>query len=119
MRRLLITVSMAAALLVGSSVWTHAATQAPTQQPEVQQPDRQPQAQQPAQRAQSITGKVTSVSGRTFSVEVGEGASKRTMQFTAGASADISSLKEGDTVTVQYSAGANNQNMATKVDVSS
>ena len=116
MKKFLITASIAVALFFSTSVWTNA--QAPRPEPQTQ-PQAQPQAQppqQPAQRAESVTGKVTAVSGRTFSIETGEGTSKKTMQFTS--STDLAeNIKVGSTVTVEYRAGANNQNMATKVDV--
>lgn len=112
MRKVFVIWSLVVALMFGVSMWTHLnAAQAQGQQPLA------PQAQQQAQ-AGSITGKVTAVSGRSFSIEVGEGDAKRTMQFTTDANTVMSGeLKVGSTASVQYRAGAGNQNMATKVDV--
>jgi hypothetical protein len=115
MKRFLVTVSLVAALVFGMSMLTNAgAVQVPGQQPTAQPQGQSPQQAQPA----SITGKVTAVSGRTFAIEVGEGATKKTMQFITDANTAMAGqLKVGSTATVQYHTGAGNQNLATRVEV--
>ena len=71
-------------------------------------------------QAKSATGKITSVSGETFSIEVGQGDSKQTMQFvTDPSTAKSGDLKVGSTATVQYQSGSDGKNTARKVDVQS
>jgi hypothetical protein len=51
-------------------------------------------------------------------IEVGEGETKRTMEFlTDSSTATSGQLKVGSTASVQYRAGAGGQNTATKIDV--
>jgi hypothetical protein len=113
MRQCAFGVFLAAVILLGMSEWAN--TQAPGQP----YPQQQPQSHQ-QERIQTITGKVASVSGSSFSIEVGEGEEKRTMTFTRDANTDVSGeLKEGDNVTVEYHPVAGGRNVATKVDVGS
>jgi hypothetical protein len=113
MKKFLVSVPLLVALVFGISIGTH------LNAAQVERSPAQPQAQQQAQPG-LITGKVTAVSGRSFSIEVGEADAKRTMQFTTDTNTAISGeLKVGSTATVQYRAGAGNQNLATKVDIRS
>jgi hypothetical protein len=68
-------------------------------------------------QSKSATGKITAVSGDTFTIEVGSG-SKETMQFvTDPNTAKSGDLKVGSEANVQYQSSSDGKNMATKVDI--
>ena len=107
--RLLATVAISALILSGIAAPSVVASQA--------QPAQTPaQTEQPQTR--TTTGKITAVSGQAFAIEVGQGDSKRTMEFVTDSTTSTSGqLKVGSTATVQYRSAADGKNMATKVDI--
>ena len=83
------------------------------------QPPSQSESQATAsQLPHAATGRITSVSGNTFSIEIGQGDGEQTMQFiTDSETAKSGDLKVGSTATVEYRRNANGTNMATRVDI--
>jgi hypothetical protein len=114
--------AIAALILAGVTTLTAAPLsqfQSPGQsqaQPRVQAPSSQARSQ--SDQLRSASGKITSVSGDKFSIEIGTGDTKRTMEFTTNSStAKSGNLQVGSNVVVQYRSSPGGQNTATKVDV--
>lgn len=109
-RKFLVVITFAALILGASTM----------QAQEPQQPPQQPPAQ--GQETKTISGKVTAVTGQSFTLEVaGEGAqpdaAKQSMEFVVDANTAVrGELKEGATATVEYRADGG-QNRAVRVVV--
>lgn len=108
-RRLFTAVGISTLILTGVAAPCAVASQS--------QPSQTPsQTEQP--QARTATGKITSVSGQMFTIEVGQGDTKQAMQFVTDSSTSTSGqLRVGSTATVQYRSGADGKNTATKVDI--
>jgi hypothetical protein len=115
-RRILTCFVIATLVLVIAAAPGVAASQGTSQYPTQ---DPQARAPQPPQ-VRTVTGTIRSVSDEAFSIEVGQGANKQTIQFMTDANTTKSGeLKVGSTATVQYRAGAGGQYMATRIEVES
>jgi hypothetical protein len=67
---------------------------------------------------QTATGKVTTVFGQTFSIQVGEEDNKESMAFVMDANTRVSGdLKVGSVATVEFRPGPAGENTATRVSV--
>lgn len=108
MRKLLMGAPIAGLLLLGASVRTNAI------------PARQ--AAQQAPQAQSVTGKVTSIGSdrRSFSLEVEDGGSKKTMQFVLDNKTQVQGrVTEGTMAKVEYQPMDGGKNLAIMVTAQS
>ena len=103
-RKLLIGAPVAGLLLLGASARTGAV------------PARQAaQQQNPQTQAETVTGKVTSIGSdrRSFSLEVDEGGSKKTMQFVLDNKTQVQGrVTEGTMAKVEYQPMEGGKNLA-------
>ncbi|MGH9794531.1 MAG: hypothetical protein ACRD5G_07150 [Candidatus Acidiferrales bacterium] len=110
-RKFLVVITFAVLILGASTL----------QAQEPQQPPHQPPAQAQAE-TKTISGKVTAVTGQSFTLEVAgdpaqPDAAKQSMEFVVDANTAVrGELKEGATATVEYSAEGG-QNRAVRVVV--
>lgn len=77
-------------------------------------------AQELAPASQTASGKVLSVSGDSFSLEVRSGGSSQTLRFVTDANTKVQGkLEAGVKAAVDYTTDANGKNLATNVIVQS
>ena len=103
-RKALAGASLAGLLTLGTGVYARTA-------------DFQEPAKQEQQATKSVSGKVANIGngGHSFSLEI-SGESKGTMQFQVDKNTQVKGqVREGSTVTVEYRAGDNGQNMAVSI----
>jgi hypothetical protein len=109
-RKLLFTASLGGLLLVGAT----GAFSFPQQ--------TRSGGQQSQQATKQVTGKVTSIgdAGKSFSMEVNDGASKKTMNFAVDKNTQVSGkVTAGTMVVVEYQPADNGQNVAVSVTAQS
>ena len=78
----------------------------------------QSQSGQESEQAKSVAGKVTAIGTdqRSFSMEVDEGGSKRTMQFVVDGNTQVQGrVGAGTTATVQYQPSQDGKNLALSI----
>ena len=115
-RRFLFGVSLAALLAVGG------AAEARTQQK--QEPQKQPKQDQQKQEqsAQSVSGTIKSIGSdrRSFTLEVGSGDSKQTMDFVLDDKAQVQGrVAAGAVVAVTFHQGTDGKNVALTISAQS
>jgi len=86
--------------------------------PAMAQKAQNPQGKQSPQATKSVTGKVLSIGeqGKSFAMEVNDGANKRTMEFVVDKNTQVQGrVTEGTIVAVEYQPSDNGPNLCVRV----